>query len=72
MPKSGSLTLVPALGILRLVGCHNQLQYDSFCFILYFILSGFGCYLLDTCSFLIKDRNGVDPEGEEIGRSWEK
>ena len=30
----------------------------------------FGCYLLEACSFLIRDRKGVDPDrmggGEEL------
>lgn len=36
----GLLTLVPVLDVLSLLlGCHVQLQYDSFCFILlYFVL----------------------------------
>lgn len=31
--------------------------------IFYFILPG--CYLLETCSFLMREREGVDPEGRE-------
>ena len=49
-------------------------QYESFCFILLvFVLSYFGCYILEACYFLMKDRNGVDMEegrgGEEVGKT---
>jgi hypothetical protein len=36
----------------------------------------FGCYLLQDCSFLIRDKKGVDPEGrrsrKELGREKAK
>ena len=36
----------------------------------------FGCFLLEACSFLMKDRKGVDLEerggGEELGRVEER
>lgn len=50
-----------------LLGCLARPQHDGFCFILYFILF-FGCYLLQACSFLIRDRKRVDPEGREKGK----
>ena len=28
----------------------------------------FVCYFLEVCSFLIRDRKGVDPEGKEGGK----
>jgi hypothetical protein len=28
----------------------------------------FGCYLLEACSFLMKDSNGVDQRGGKVGR----
>jgi hypothetical protein len=37
--------------------------------IVYFVV--FGCYFSDACSFLMRDRKGMDPEGrggrEELG-----
>ena len=58
------------LSLVLSVDCLVQIQYDSFCFmLLYFILSCF--YLLEACSFLIRDSKGVDLEGrgsrEELG-----
>lgn len=46
MGISGSLTPLPALGpFFPLLDCHVQLQYEGFCFILfYFVMSS--CYLL--------------------------
>lgn len=73
MRTSGSLTLVPALGTLFLLSCSCvQLQHDIFCIILlYFTLVMVGCYCLEACSFLMKDRKGLDLEGswdwEEMG-----
>lgn len=50
---SRSLTLVPALGTLfLLLGCHGQLQNDSFAsciFIFYSVM--FGCCPLEACDF---------------------
>lgn len=30
------------------------------------------CYLLEACSFLVRDVNVVDPDGKEGVRSWEE
>ena len=50
-----------------LLGCHVQLGYDSF----YFILFCYVCYLLEACSFIMRHTEGVDLEGrgggEELG-----
>jgi hypothetical protein len=48
-----------------LLGYHVQLRYN-FCFILlsYFVMFG---YLLEVCSFLVRDRNRVDLN-EKLGR----
>jgi hypothetical protein len=36
-----------------------KLQYDNFCFFLYFLFFFmFDCCLLETCSFLIRDKEG--------------
>ena len=37
-----------------------------------FYLVMIGYYHLEACSFLIRDRNGVDLEGREGGRNWEE
>jgi hypothetical protein len=62
--RSASLTLRPALKApFLLQGCHLQLWCDSFCFILlYFIWSSL-VIILETCSFLTRDRKGVDLDG---------
>lgn len=76
MRTSGSLTLVPALGTLFLLSCSCvQLQHDIFCIILlYFTFVMVGCYCLEACSFLMKDRKGLDLEGSwdlgGNGRIW--
>lgn len=69
---NGSLILVTALGLFPSVGLPcPALMY---CFLLYLVIFYFvvfGCYLLKLCSFLMKDRNGVDAEcrgdEEELG-----
>lgn len=65
---SWSLILLPTLRtFFLLLGCHSQLQYDSFClFLLYFVLL---CLvtILESCSFLMIDRNRVDPNGRRSG-----
>lgn len=69
---SGSLIIVPFLGgSFLFAGAPSS---TSVCFLFYFIIFyfvRFCCYLLDACSFLIKDINGVDPDGrggrEEVG-----
>ena len=30
------------------------------------------CYLLEVCSFLMKDRKGMDLDGRRVGEKWEK
>ena len=64
-----SLTLVPTLGTLFfLLGCCVHL-HDSFASSdYYFLFSHVGCYLLGACSFLTRDRKGVDTEGRGPGQ----
>lgn len=67
--SSGSLILVSALGALfLLLGFLFQLQCDGFCFMFYFVM--FGCYLLEACSFLMRDKgSGFDwGDGKSRGR----
>lgn len=71
---SESLIFVSSLGALSFVlVCLVQLQYDGFCFLLFITLYSlmFCCYLLEACSFLMRDRKGLDPDGrgsrEELG-----
>ena len=61
---SWSLILVPSLGaLLLLLICFVQLRYESFCFSLSYMIM-FCCYLLEACSFLMRDRKGVDLKGQ--------
>ena len=72
MGTSESLTLVSGLGTLFLLGCYVQLSILKFLLHLIFYFVIFGCYLLEACSFLMRDRKGVDLEGrrggEDLGR----
>lgn len=40
-------------------------------YIIIFYFATFGCYLLEACPFLVRDKKGVDPDGqgcrEELG-----
>lgn len=40
-------------------------------YLILFYVVMFGCHLIDTCSFLMRDRQGMDPEGwrggEDLG-----
>lgn len=70
MRKSESLILESALFLL--LRFPVRFWYDGFCLILlYSYVAMFGCYVLETCSFLMSKRKGVDPEGrrrdEELG-----
>lgn len=37
--------------------------------LLYLTLFIFGCYVLEICSFELRNRKGVDPE---VGRNWKE
>ena len=77
---SGSLALMPFLGSLFLqLSCYVQLffcfilLYFIFCFIFLFLIHliifyfvMFGCYLLEACSFLIRNRKALDLEERGI------
>ena len=56
---------MPAPGaFIFLLACHVQLQYDSFCFILlYFTVLCSVVISQKPVLFLMRDRNGVDPDG---------
>lgn len=65
MRMSVSPALLPDLGILFfLLGCRVPLQCDSFCPILYFKF----CHVeLEACSFLMRDRKGMNLDGRGVG-----
>lgn len=64
---SRSLTPVPALETLPLLGCHVQLWCDSFLLHhITFYLVMFGCCLLEACSFLMRGRKEVGLERGEV------
>lgn len=52
--------------LLLLLICFVQILCDDFCFVLFFY-----CYLFEACSFLKRERKGVNPDGREVGRIWE-
>lgn len=41
-------------------------------FVLSYMLFMFCCYLLEACSFLVRDRKRADPDGREMERNWEE
>jgi hypothetical protein len=58
---SGHLTLVPALETLS--SCWitiSNFKMIVFLYLFVFYIVMFGCYLLEACSFLMRDRNGVN------------
>ena len=65
MDKCVSHSSAISWALLLLLVCLVQLQWDGFCFSL------FGCCLLETSCFLIRDRKGVDPLEGEVGKDWE-
>lgn len=75
---SGSLILVPALWTLSscwfTVSNFNMIGFAFCCILCYFIM--LGCYLLETCSFLMRHRKGsqLGREGrkEELGTAWSR
>lgn len=42
----------------------------TFLFLHYLIL--FYSYSLDACLFLLRNREGVDPDGAGVGKNWEE
>ena len=64
--------LNPLLGLFSSCGVATS-NFDSLVFLhpVIFYLVMFGCYLLEACTFLMRDRKGADPEerggGEELG-----
>lgn len=47
----------------------NMIAFASTYYI-YFVM--LGCYLLEVYSFLMRDRNRVNPEGGELGKNSEQ
>lgn len=65
MGTIGSPILLPSHGSLfPVLLCLVKLRYDDFYFILFLFLFFF-CYLLEVCSFLVRDKQGVVQD--EIG-----
>lgn len=58
--------LMSSLVTIFLLACFVQVRYDGFHFILYnFVI--FCCYLLEACTFIMRDRNGRESGGGELG-----
>jgi hypothetical protein len=44
-------------------------MFLSYLTIFYLVIS---CYLLEACSFLMRDRKGMDLDGEEMVKNWKE
>lgn len=60
------LTLLPALrNLFLLLGYLVQIWCDDCCLSCFVLFCRFGCCLIDSCFFLVKDSEGMDP-GERL------
>ena len=57
------------LGLVLLLSCLVQPQYEGFCLVSCFV--GFGCCLLEACFFLKVHGRGVDVRESKGGARWE-